>query len=84
MMSRMTDDARPLPDRLRLPHRHRLDPEDADYDLILRRHEEAMAAGRSHYVDPRSGALVFTAAALWERGYCCDSGCRHCPYLEGR
>ena len=20
-------------------------------------------------------------AVLWERGECCDSGCRHCPYL---
>ena len=25
-------------------------------------------------------ALVFTAAYLKRRGYCCGSGCRHCPY----
>ncbi len=25
-------------------------------------------------------AMVFTASYLQRRGYCCDSGCRHCPY----
>ena len=25
-------------------------------------------------------ALVFTAQFLLRRGYCCESGCRHCPY----
>lgn len=24
--------------------------------------------------------LVFTAAYHLSRGYCCQSGCRHCPY----
>ncbi len=24
--------------------------------------------------------LVFTEAFLRGRGYCCESGCRHCPY----
>ena len=24
--------------------------------------------------------MVFTAAYLLKRGYCCGSGCRHCPY----
>ena len=24
--------------------------------------------------------LVFTAAYHLKRGYCCHSGCRHCPY----
>ena len=26
------------------------------------------------------GRWVFTAAYLLRRGYCCESGCRHCPY----
>jgi iron complex transport system substrate-binding protein len=26
------------------------------------------------------GAMVFTASYLKRRGYCCDSGCRNCPY----
>lgn len=32
-----------------------------------------------HYY--REGAyVVFTELYLRERGYCCESGCRHCPY----
>ena len=27
-----------------------------------------------------NGLLVFTAAYHLKRGYCCNSGCRHCPY----
>jgi iron complex transport system substrate-binding protein len=27
-----------------------------------------------------NGAMVFTASYLQRRGYCCDSGCRNCPY----
>ena len=27
-------------------------------------------------------AMVFTAGYLQRRGYCCESGCRHCPYNE--
>jgi hypothetical protein len=26
------------------------------------------------------GLMVFTAKYLLRRGYCCGSGCRHCPY----
>jgi 2-iminoacetate synthase ThiH len=29
----------------------------------------------------REGAvIVFTARFHLKRGYCCESGCRHCPY----
>ncbi|HKY06036.1 MAG TPA: DUF5522 domain-containing protein [Blastocatellia bacterium] len=28
------------------------------------------------------GLMVFTRAYHLKRGYCCDSGCRHCPYRE--
>lgn len=34
--------------------------------------------GVDYYVE--GGLLVFTASFLLKRGYCCDSGCRHCPY----
>lgn len=27
-----------------------------------------------------NGLIVFTAAYHLKRGYCCNSGCRHCPY----
>ncbi len=27
-----------------------------------------------------NGFMVFTEAYHRKRGYCCQSGCRHCPY----
>ena len=38
------------------------------------------AAGEPGYADPDTGLFVFTSAYHLERGTCCDSGCRHCPY----
>ena len=34
--------------------------------------------GVHYYME--GGFLVFTATYHKERGYCCKSGCRHCPY----
>jgi iron complex transport system substrate-binding protein len=34
--------------------------------------------GRDYYTE--DGRMVFTASYLERRGYCCGSGCRHCPY----
>jgi hypothetical protein len=31
-----------------------------------------------------NGLMVFTAAYLRRRGFCCDSGCRHCPYKPAK
>jgi hypothetical protein len=28
------------------------------------------------------GFVVFTAKYLLKRGFCCRSGCRHCPYPD--
>lgn len=28
------------------------------------------------------GLMVFTAEYHLRRGYCCDNGCRHCPYKK--
>jgi hypothetical protein len=28
------------------------------------------------------GMIVFTALYHLRRGYCCESGCRHCPYRK--
>lgn len=39
-----------------------------------------MAIGLSTYRDPATGASVMTADYLDGRGYCCGSGCRHCPW----
>jgi len=30
------------------------------------------------------GLMVFTAAHHLRRGYCCGSGCRHCPYAAAK
>ena len=43
-------------------------------------HDQAVAAGTPTYLDPDTGFVVFTGVALAARGYCCGSGCRHCPY----
>jgi hypothetical protein len=49
-------------------------------DAIRDAHDRAVAAGEPGYADPATGYFVFTAVALAERGECCGSGCRHCPY----
>ncbi|XP_053094349.1 uncharacterized protein C1orf53 homolog isoform X1 [Pangasianodon hypophthalmus] len=37
-------------------------------------------AGKTTYTDPVSGYTVFTEVAHKNRGRCCGSACRHCPY----
>ena len=40
--------------------------------------ETTLVEGEDYY---REGAfVVFTARYHLRRGYCCESGCRHCPY----
>lgn len=39
-----------------------------------------MIEGQDYYLE--NGKWVFTAHFLRNRGYCCGSGCRHCPYEE--
>ncbi|XP_029939138.1 uncharacterized protein C1orf53 homolog [Salarias fasciatus] len=43
-------------------------------------HREACEAKKQMYVDPSSGYKVFTEYAHLQRGRCCGSACRHCPY----
>jgi hypothetical protein len=72
----------PLRDQyLASPHPQRLSPRHRRFAEILARHATAVADGEPCYVDPDTGLSVFTAAFLAERGYCCDSGCRHCPFV---
>ena len=71
-------DRRPLTEA----HPARLDPGRPDHDLIVRLHTSAMERGEATYTDPETGYEVFTAAWLAARGACCDTGCRHCPYLQ--
>jgi len=41
---------------------------------------EKLIKGEDFYIE--NGFYVFTEKYLKDRGYCCGSGCRHCPYSE--
>ncbi len=43
---------------------------------------ENLQENTDFYYDEK-GRVVFTADYLFKRGYCCESGCRHCPYGYG-
>lgn len=51
-----------------------------NYQEIMKRHSEAIINKQDIYIDPETGNTVLTAEFLLSRGYCCESGCRHCPY----
>ncbi|XP_043859076.1 uncharacterized protein C1orf53 homolog [Dromiciops gliroides] len=56
-------------------------PELTEAELrIARLHAAACAAGQLNYVDPTTGYFVLTKVAHLQRGDCCGSACRHCPY----
>jgi len=40
--------------------------------------EEKFVEGRDYYFE--NGLFVLTEYFLLRRGYCCENGCRHCPY----
>jgi hypothetical protein len=40
--------------------------------------KDGIVEGVDYYVE--NGYMVFTAIYLRKRGFCCRSGCRHCPY----
>jgi hypothetical protein len=79
-MDELPEELAPRP--LTEPHPDRLSPGDPASPQIIRAHAEALRAGADTYVDPRSGLTVLTAGYLARRGYCCESGCRHCPYVR--
>lgn len=54
------------------------EPEAEPY--YMQQHAAAVQEQKHWYVDARTGFLVFTSLYLEERGYCCQAGCRHCPY----
>lgn len=49
--------------------------------MLLELHRRALEAGDAGYTDPNSGLFVLTSGYLRDRGYCCERGCRHCPYF---
>ena len=70
-----------VPEQL-VPRWDRLNPDRRDYVAILDAHHAAIESGEAGYIDPASGLFALTARTLWDRGGCCESGCRHCPYPE--
>ena len=70
------------PDFVAVPLPERFSPKHRRYAEVMARHGAAVAAHIPAYLDPTSGLAVFTAKFLADRGYCCDSGCRHCPYVR--
>ena len=42
--------------------------------------EPVLIPGRDYYLE--NGYMVFTEYYLLQRGRCCGSGCRHCPYRK--
>ncbi len=41
--------------------------------------DNKLVEGEDYYLTPE-GYKVFTKEFHLKRGYCCKSGCRHCPY----
>jgi hypothetical protein len=58
----------------------KLDKSLPGYEEIMALHKRAIEKNEDIYIDLKTGFQVFTAAFLLEKGYCCGSGCRHCPY----
>ncbi len=56
------------------------DSEDAAADTSSQP-EPKLQEGLDYYIE--NGLFVFTGEFLLKRGYCCESGCRHCPYQLG-
>ncbi|HEX4140844.1 MAG TPA: cysteine-rich CWC family protein [Candidatus Methylacidiphilales bacterium] len=62
----------------------RISGEHDGTEAILREIRRAIAPAdtdlspEDYYLE--EGRYVFTAAYHLKRGFCCDSGCRHCPY----
>jgi hypothetical protein len=71
----------PLSPMVVVPHPDRLATDRPDYIDIVEAHHRALLDGDAGYLDPASGLFVLTARTLWNRGSCCQQGCRHCPFL---
>lgn len=71
----------PLPPERRTPAPSRFSPGHPQYEAVVSAHDRSIELDTYGYRDPITGLLVFSAKYLWDRGYCCDTGCRHCPYV---
>lgn len=57
-------------------------PSQEEARRVAEAHAKACASGEETYEDPVTLETVFTRRYLEERGWCCQQGCRHCPYGE--
>jgi hypothetical protein len=69
------------PNALERPHADRFPADRPEYAPAVAAHEAAVRRGEAGYIDPTNGLFVMTAQYLLERAFCCDQGCRHCPYV---
>ena len=58
--------------------RNQANTDDSDDAASSSRQEPELQEGLDYYIE--HGLFVFTGEFLLKRGYCCESGCRHCPY----
>lgn len=49
--------------------------------IVARVRAEQIQQSADSYLD-EMGHLVFTASFHLKRGYCCENGCRHCPFVD--
>ncbi|MFM8311689.1 MAG: DUF5522 domain-containing protein [Ilumatobacteraceae bacterium] len=69
-------------DYLERPLSNRFSERHRGFAAAMQRHADAVSNAVPAYRDPVTGLMVFTAAFLAERGWCCASGCRHCPFEQ--
>ena len=58
------------------PHPSSLSPQPSSFS------PHPLTEGEDFYLE--GATLVFTAQYHLRRGYCCGSGCRHCPFEDER
>ena len=53
-----------------------------DKSINVKGEHETFVEGLDFYFE--DGLMVLTRRYLLNRAFCCDSGCRHCPYGESK
>ncbi len=53
-------------------------PDEIKRDVEASANDDPLLQHEDFYMD--GPYVVFTAAYHLRRGFCCSSGCRHCPY----
>ena len=46
--------------------------------MVEESEQEVLIENEDYYFE--NGLMVLTSQYLLRRGYCCEQGCRHCPY----